>query len=174
MSALTHIRRCGVIGLAVAVGLSSCRPSGFQPASSLGTYRNARYEFEFPYPKDWIAAEPPTNGDGQAFSDPKNPKVEIRGWAGYRLPSAGDNGKHKTANDESETLKQNFTTQQGVTGELEVNLGPEISSMTLTLVQDKLQYNWYGQSPSKKFAGYYQFFYNIASQYKVPQVSQQP
>ena len=158
MSVTHYIRRYGVAGLVVGAMLSGCRPSEVPPASNLQTYRNPRYEFEFPYPKAWVAAEPPTNQDGQAFNDPKNPEVEIRGWAGYRVSSSGKRGKHKRLKDKSEALNQNFTTQQGVTGELEVNVGPKISSMTLTLVQGKLEYNCYAQSPSEKFADYYRLF----------------
>ena len=174
MSVTHYIRRYGVAGLVVGAMLSGCRPSEVPPASNLQTYRNPRYEFEFPYPKAWVAAEPPTNQDGQAFNDPKNPEVEIRGWAGYRVSSSGKRGKHKRLKDKSEALNQNFTTQQGVTGELEVNVGPKISSMTLTLVQGKLEYNCYAQSPSEKFADYYRLFYNIAGQYKIPSAPEKP
>lgn len=175
MSVTHYIRRSAVTGLVMTALLSGCRPSELQPATNLETYYNPRYGFEFPYPRRWIAAEPPTNQDGQAFNDPKNPEVEIRGWAGYRVSSGGKHRKHKKSKkDESESLKQNFTTQQGVTGELEVNLGPKISSMKLTLVQGKLQYNCYAQSPSDKFADYYRLFYNIATQYKVPPAPEKP
>ncbi|MBW4683192.1 MAG: hypothetical protein KME19_24365 [Microcoleus vaginatus WJT46-NPBG5] len=175
MSVTHYIRGYAVTGLVVAAMLSGCRPSRIEPTTHLETYRNPRYKFEFPYPKAWIAAEPPTNQDGQAFNDPKNPQVEIRGWAGYRVTSSGKRDKHKRSKkDESQALKQNFTTQQGVAGELEVNLGPQISSMTLTLVQGKLEYNCYAQSPSEKFADYYRLFYNIAGQYKIPPAPEKP
>lgn len=154
--------RCGVIGVFITVVISSCQASECQPAGSFVSYHNDRYHFEFLYPKDWIADEPPSNWDGRAFRDPNNPDVEIRGWAGYSL-----NTGHPEIPPQK--LSENFTTAQGVSGELEVNVGSTVSSMTLTLVVGPLQYNWRGQSPSQKFPHYYELFYYVASEYQIPQ-----
>jgi hypothetical protein len=52
-------------------------------------------------------------------------------------------------------------------GNLEVEVGSDISVMRLTLSQGKVQYNWQGQCDNKKFASYYRFFYYVASQYRI-------
>ena len=157
-----------VCGVTLGAALLGCSPPPTPQASSWETYRNARFGFEFPYPNNWVAAQAPANGDGQVFSDPQNSAVEIRGWAGYNLPAATGKQRHKTNNiDAAKPLRRNFTTEQGLSGEVKVNLGSQISSMTLTLVEGDVRYNWQGKAPSKQFADYYKFFYYVASQYRV-------
>lgn len=110
----------------------------------------------------------PANGDGQAFSNPLQAEVEIRGAAGYSLPENKE-ARHKSLHHKQPKVsKQNFTTQQGLTGELQVEVDAQISSMKLTLTQGKVLYSWQGQAPSKQFADYYRFFYYVASQFRVP------
>lgn len=144
--------------------LSGCPPSNNQSAT-WQTYQNPRYGFEFLYPSNWVPAPMPDNRDGQTFSDPQNPAVRIIGVAGHRLPEIklSSNQKHPP-----KSTQQNFTTQQGRTGKLQVDLGADFSSMTLTLTQEGIHYYWRGQSPSQQFANYYRFFYYIASQYRLP------
>ncbi len=124
-------------------------------------YHNPRFGFEFPYPSNWVTGPMPDSRDGQTFSDPTSPTVEIRGWAGFNLE------EFKSPNT-AQPLKQNFTTAQGLTGDLEVEVGTQISMMTLILNQGSLRYYWQGRAPSKQFAEYYRFFYYSASQYRLP------
>ncbi|WP_275519787.1 hypothetical protein [Kamptonema sp. UHCC 0994] len=155
-------------GVALGAALLGCSSPATIQSGNWQTYRNARYNFEFLYPDNWVAAEAPANGDGQVFSDPKNPVVEIRGWAGYNLAAA--TGKQRDKNnsiDRPKPLQRNFTTEQGLSGELKVDLGSQVSSMTLTLVTGDVRYNFQGKAPSKQFADYYKFFYYVASQYRV-------
>lgn len=165
--------------------LSGCQASNSGSPGSWSTYRNQRYNFEFPYPKNWVSVPMPDNGDGGAFRDPKNSSVEIRGWAANKLPETGVSPtsrefyegqprlKNKTsalavtAKNAPKSQQQNFTTEQGLTGKLKVKIGSQTSLMTLTLNQGKVEYNWQGQCDSKQFADYYRFFYYVASQYRV-------
>ncbi|OCR02774.1 hypothetical protein BCD67_18095 [Oscillatoriales cyanobacterium USR001] len=160
-----------VSGVVLVATLLGCSSSAVQ-SGSWEIYRNARYGFEFPYPDNWVAGEAPVNGDGQVFSDRQNPALEMRGWAGYNL--VGDVGKegkniknNKNNIDSPKPLQENFTTEQGVVGELKVELGDRVSSMTLTLVRGDVRYNFQGKAPSKQFADYYKFFYYVASQYRI-------
>lgn len=107
----------------------------------------------------------PDNRDGLAFSDPQNPAVLIIGIAGDRLPEIELSAKQKSP---PKSTQQNFTTEQGRTGKLQVDVGADFSSMTLTLIQGRIRYHWRGQSPSQQFADYYRFFYYIASQFRLP------
>jgi hypothetical protein len=160
----------GLAGLAVSlVFLISCRSFETSPPGNWQTYRNPRYNFEFPYPSNWIAEPPPDNQDGQAFHDPQNSQAEIRGWAGHQIKPIA-----KPKSGTLPSLKPNFTTEQGLPGELQVNIGPEISSMKLVLEQGNIRYNWQGRSPSQQFDDYYRFFYYSAKQYRVPPPAQQP
>ncbi|NEO30274.1 MAG: hypothetical protein F6K36_07490 [Symploca sp. SIO3C6] len=147
--------------------------------SNWNTYRNPRYSFEFPYPSNWQALPMPENLDGQVFRDPQNPTLEIRGWAKLLetavSPTTGVNSS--SLETQSPTSKgdeialsqqQNFTTNQGFRGKMQVEIGTQISSMKLTLSQGQVVYNWQGQSQSENFADYYRFFYEIASQYRIP------
>lgn len=162
-------KQARLVGVAVSlILLMSCRSSEGAPPGTWKTYHNPRYNFEFPYPSDWIAAPPPDNQDGQAFHDPKNSEAEIRGWAGHQIKTTA---KQKSSDL---PLKPNFSTQQGLAGELKINVGPETSSMTLVLQQGNIRYNWQARSPSQEFDDYYRFFYYIARQYRVPPPPQQP
>ncbi len=157
-------------GLAMSlVFLISCRSFEASPPGSWQTYRNPRYNFEFPFPSNWIAEPPPDNQDGQAFHDPQNAQAEIRGWAAHQIKPIA-----KPKSGTLPSLKPNFTTEQGLPGELQVNIGPEISSMKLVLEQGDIRYNWQGRSPSQQFDDYYRFFYYSARQYRVPPPPQQP
>lgn len=124
------------------------------------TYRNDRFDFEFPYPADWVKGTPPENGDGVTFSDPKNPQVMIRGWANLMRPSR----KPKA------TPAPNFKTEQGVPGRLEIKVENQ-SSFTVTLYQNNVEYNWQGTAPNQQFGSYYRFFDYVASRYRIPQKS---
>ena len=162
-----RFRRTRLFGIVISlILLVGCRSSEVAPAGTWKTYRNPRYDFEFPYPSHWMADPPPDNQDGQAFHDPKNSEAEIRGWAGHQI-------KIGTQQKSTVSLKPNFTTQQGLAGELKVNIGPETSSMTLALQQGDLRYNWQARSPSQDFDDYYRFFYYIAQHYRVPPPPQQ-
>lgn len=163
----TPIKNYGVTATAIvmAVVLSGCGSSLEKKQSRFEIYRNSRYNFEFPYPAEWIAENEPANRDGQAFSEAKNPDIQIRGWASYLGPT-DEQSKEKNP-DETALLKKNFTTQQGQTGNLTVEIGTEISSITLTLRQAEIQYNWRGQTPNQKFSEYYPLFYSLAGQYKI-------
>jgi len=110
----------------------------------------------------------PSNLDGQAFRDPNNSSIEIRGWALEQLPENQSSSSSSTPTDSSSSQSPNFTTQQGVTGQLKVEVGLETSLMTLTLHQGQVEYHWQGQSDSEQFADYYHFFNYIASQYRLP------
>lgn len=156
-------KRARLVGAAVSLMLlMSCRSSEIAAPDTWKTYRNPRYNFEFPYPSHWVAEPPPDNQDGQAFQDPRNAEAEIRGWAGHQIKMAAQQ-KSKDL-----PLKPNFSTQQGLAGELKVNIGPEMSSMTLVLQQGDIRYHWQARSPSQQFDDYYRFFYYIARQYRIP------
>lgn len=163
----------------LVVIISSCGISELSSPSSWETYRNPRYNFEFPYPSNWQALPMPENLDGQVFGDPHNPSLEIRGWAKLQQtavsPTTGINSSGietqspKTTGGETvSSQQQNFTTNQGFRGKMQVEIGTQISSMKLTLSQGEIVYNWQGQSQSETFADYYRFFYEIASQYRLP------
>lgn len=126
------------------------------------TYTNSRYGFEFPYPSDWKSLPPPENDDGIVFVAPKKSSVEIRGWAGNRLPESIKKGIGVKT-----TTNPNFRTLQGISGVLEVEITNQRSSMTLTLSQNKVKYYWQGRCNSQDFDQYYRFFYYIAQQYKI-------
>lgn len=148
--------------------LLSCQSSHRNIPNTWNTYHNPRYGFEFPYPSNWLAFPMPDNRDGRAFRDPNDPNFEIRGWAGSTLSPIHISSSKNSAKESPTLEPQNFTTEQGWTGQLQVEVGSKISSMTLTLNQDKLQYNWQGQCASQEFADRYRFFYYIARQYRLP------
>lgn len=169
-----YIRSCRWLVLACEISLvlilSDCQSPNKRQLGTWQTYHNQRYGFEFLYPSNWVPAPIPSNRDGQAFSGPLPTDVEIRGSAGYIWQGieavrckCGCRYHHHP-----KVSKQNFTTQQGLTGELKVEVDSEFSSMTLTLKQRQILYVWQGQAPSKQFADYYRFFYYVASQYRVP------
>jgi hypothetical protein len=152
--------------------LLSCRPSNLGIPNNWDTYHNSRYGFDFPYPSHWIPFPMPDNRDGRAFRDPKTPSLEIRGWAANKLVEIQASSPKKPDQESSNPQRQNFTTDQGLTGELQVEVGTDISLMTLTLSQDKVQYNWQGQCESKQFADNYRLFYSVATQYRLPSPEQ--
>lgn len=127
-------------------------------------YRNERYRFEFPYPSNWVAAPLVANQDGQTFSDPQNPAVKILGWASQ---VSAEPEKLSDSVQKNVVVAPNFVTQQGLQGLLRVEVGAEVSFMTLTLIQDGVVYNWQGRSPSDRFAEYYEFFNYVGSQYRI-------
>jgi hypothetical protein len=130
-------------------------------------YRNSRYSFEFPYPSNWESFPMPDNRDGRAFRDSMHPNVEIRGWAANQLPAIDRPSYRNRLTNASPAQLQNFTTQQGFTGQLQVEVGAKTSLMTLTLSRGKVQYYWQGQCDSKLFANYFRLFYYMASQYRL-------
>lgn len=144
--------------------LFSCRAANLGQQSSWSIYRNPRYNFEFPYPNNWVSFSMPDNRDGLAFRDPRNPGVEIRGWAANDLSDFETSARNRPLNSHP----RNFTTQQGLRGTLQVAVGADLSLMTLSLNQGKVRYNWQGQSESEQFADYYRFFYYVAEQYRLP------
>ena len=48
-----------------------------------------------------------------------------------------------------------------------IEVGQEVSSMTLTLTQGQVKYYWQGRSQSQEFQDYYRLFYYIAQQYRI-------
>jgi hypothetical protein len=143
-------------GLGLIIILGGCQGNDRPSAGNWQTYRNDRFGFEFLYPGGWVASNPPENRDGIAFSNPENPDVEIRGWATADLGNLTKN-----------ITPSNFTTQQGLSGNLEIKIDAKLSSMRVTIVHNKIRYYCRGTSPSQQFDGYYQFFYYIASHFKV-------
>lgn len=151
-----------IVGLTIGVVLSSCSSTTSMQSNSWKVYSNERYGYQFPYPSNWEGARASSNADGQAFRHPQNPAVEMRAWAGYDLSNS------ISINEETQgTGARNFTTEEGLPGELKVNIGPDISSMTLTLIEGQVQYHWQAEAPSQQFDDYYKFFYYVASQYDV-------
>ena len=150
--------------------LLSCSQSNMRSPDSWSIYRNSRYSFEFPYPSNWIAFPMPDNRDGRAFRDPQNPNIEIRGWAANNLAesNAPSQAQERTPKQPQSSQQQNFTTDQGLTGKLRVELGSDLSLMTLSLSQGNVLYSWQGQSESEQFADYYRFFNYVARQYRLP------
>ena len=154
-----------VFGLTIAIVLSSCTLITATESNSWKTYRNRRYGFEFPYPGDWVETKSPSNIDGQAFNSPQNRGIEIRAWGAYDL----SNPQSQRPNASNSSSIQNFTTEQGLSGQLQIDIGPKTSSMKLTLVDREMQYYWEAEAPTQEFDDYYKFFYYVASQYRVPQ-----
>lgn len=145
-----------IYGLSLGLILSGCQAPAIYQSSQWLIYENSRFGFTFPYPNDWVPARPPANADGQVFRDPQNPAISIRGWASYRV-----NGSLPRS------IEENFQTEQGLWGELQIKIGLDISLMTLTLQRDEVEYQWQGEAPSAEFQNYYQFFYHVASRYRV-------
>ncbi|MCV3215141.1 hypothetical protein OGM63_16750, partial [Plectonema radiosum NIES-515] len=150
---------------AIALSLILCgcsAPSFINSDVTWRTYTNSRYGFEFLYPSSWTSLPPPENNDGIAFVSPQNTRVEIRGWGDNRLPDALITDKNA-----KKTINPNFKTNQGVFGVLEVEVGSQESSMTLTLTTLQVKYYWQGRSPASEFKNYYHAFYYIAQQYRI-------
>lgn len=149
--------------LALAIGLlllGSCRSVEIGSPVSLKTYQNQRFGFKSIYPERWRATPPPSNLDGQTFYDPQNPDVQISVWAGYHLPSPKDDRPSPNSN-------ANFTTRQGLSGALTVEVGTQTSVIHLLVVEDRVSYHFEARSPSLEFANYYRLFYDLASQYQI-------
>ncbi|GAX44521.1 hypothetical protein NIES4075_55400 [Tolypothrix sp. NIES-4075] len=149
--------------IAVLIILCGCNaPSFTNSGVKWKTYTNSRYGFEFLYPSTWTSLAPPENNDGIAFVSPQNNSVEIRGWAGNRLSDSAITNKNA-----KKTINPNFKTNQGVSGVLEVEVGQEESSMTLTLTKGQVKYYWQGRSKASEFSNYYRVFYYIAQEYRI-------
>jgi hypothetical protein len=144
----------------VLLGLWGCKAFDSTSTTPWKTYSNQRYGFEFLYPSNWIELPSPENNDGSAFVSPEKKSLSIRGWAGNQL---------QTPISEDKTAKRisNFKTNQGVSGVLVVEIGREISTMTLIISGKQVKYYWQGQSASQDFDNYYRFFYYIAQQYRI-------
>jgi hypothetical protein len=159
---IVYIMKQGLSWVLVGlIGLTSCSSL---PWNGVGTqqerlpdrwqtYRNPRFGFEFLHPEGWVDSIPPENRDGIAFSDPRNPGLEIRGWAELKR---------------SRKLEPNFTTEQGIPGRLDVKVEAQTSVMSLTIHHKDKEYHWRGTAPSVQFGNYYRFFSFIASRYRVP------
>lgn len=174
--------------------LSACGGSQVVPGE-WQIYHNRRFDFSFPYPSDWLALPIPDNLDGRGFTDPSNLNVEIIGWAQNNLPQISPlvlpNSLYTLKEDywlaqkyqqsdvyeldedydldnEINSFPVNFTTERGVVGWLQVEIGIEVSVMKLTIEGEDIIYYWQGQANSEEFDHYYRLFYYIASQYRVP------
>ncbi|MDB9373746.1 hypothetical protein [Nodularia sphaerocarpa] len=146
---------------ALLFSLWSCTGSSFlAPKVTWNTYTNSRYGFEFPYPSNWNALPAKANNDGIVLVSPNNAYVEIRAWAGYQIPESREQNSQTTHNP-------NFQTGQGVSGVLLVEVDQQISSMTLSLTKDQVQYYWQARSQNEEFSDYYHLFYYIAYQYRI-------
>jgi hypothetical protein len=131
--------------------------------SDWAQYENPRYDFVFPYPDTWIAAPIGDERHGQAFSDPGFEAVQMTGWASEVSVITNGNG----AAPDALSLSPNFVTDQGMPAQLEVEIGTDMSVMTLRLSQDGVLYYWEGRSPSDIFDDYYRFFYYVAQHYRI-------
>jgi len=149
-----------LVGLSLG-GLLGCAEELMQADWEL--YENPRYDFLFPYPNPWVEAPAVDNRDGRTFSDPNFEAVRITGWASQvSLPLDGDG-----VPSEELPLSPNFVTAQGIPGRLDVEIGMDMSMMTLRLSQDGVLYYWEGRSPSNLFDDYYEFFYYVAQNYRI-------
>jgi hypothetical protein len=148
--------------IGTAIILSECNITNIFYASEVTwkTYSNTHYSFEFPYPSNWNSSGNSDNNDGIAFVTPNNRNVEMRAWASKHLEVS----IHEQYSREQ---TENFQTAEGVFGVLSVEVGQQTTSMTLTITQGQVKYNWRGESNSKEFKEYYRLFYYIAQQYKI-------
>ena len=155
-------KACQRQAIALLLILCGCNAPSLTNPVTWKTYSNTRYNFEFPYPSTWTSLPPPENNDGIVFVSPQNNSVEIRGWAGNRLPDSIIKDKNA-----KKTINPNFKTNQGVSGVLEVEVGSQESSMTLALTKGQVKYYWQGRSQASEFSNYYRVFYYIAQQYRI-------
>ncbi|WP_414550239.1 hypothetical protein [Anabaena sp. CCY 0017] len=146
---------------ALLLSLWSCTGGSFlAPKVTWNTYTNSRYDFEFPYPSNWNTLPDQANNDGTVLVSPINNYVEIRAWAGYQIPESIEQNSKITHNP-------NFETAQGVSGVLLVEVDQQITSMSLSLTKDEVQYYWQARSQNEEFSAYYHLFYYIAYQYRI-------
>ncbi|MCY7324163.1 MAG: hypothetical protein LH660_20765 [Phormidesmis sp. CAN_BIN36] len=168
---LTLIRKSWIVqfllGLVLTVFLVSCGSSD-STSRTWKLYRNERFGFEFPYPDRWVESILPENRGGIAFGDPQAPEVEIRGWGESKRQGAILKEPMSRDLKKSPSIPLNFTTLQGVPGNLDAKIGLQSSSLTLTLAQGEVRYYWRGRAPNQKFSDYYRLFNYIASHYRVP------
>ncbi|MGG6292792.1 hypothetical protein ACQ4M4_00090 [Leptolyngbya sp. AN02str] len=147
-------------GLAIALMgfLVACSQADSTLSRRWLIYRNERYRFEFPYPERWQAAPLVANQDGQLFFDPEQSEVKITGWA-----------SQSSVGMEWGTVAgvPNFVTEQGLPGYMQLEVGANVSTMTVTWVPNQVVYRWQGRSPSDQFDDYFKFFYYVASQFRV-------
>ncbi|NET30975.1 MAG: hypothetical protein F6K19_03100 [Cyanothece sp. SIO1E1] len=159
------------LGASLGLGLVGCGSSDLPLPDAWSTYRNPRYGFEFPYPSDWVMSANQDGRDGQTFAL-QNSGVELRGWASQNLSTAKSASDDQTQSEITDAAANNFVTEQGIAGNLAVEIDSEISSIQLTLVQEKVVYSWQGISPSDQFADYYKFFDYVARRYRIPAVEE--
>lgn len=149
--------------LCLIFGCNTTRLQGHE--NSWKTYQNARYGFEFPYPSGWYKIKP-DNDDGIMFISPQKSSVQIRGWAGNQIvPHTNRDIDTKISANNS-----NFKNIQGIPGMITVEIGATESLITLKLAQKRIKYFWQGRSPSQEFDKYYQFFYYMAQNYRLPRL----
>ncbi len=143
-----------LILLCVMISVSACAAN--PPLNNWKIYQNPRYGFTFPYPDRWQAQPPPENQDGQIFSHPDRPEIQIQGFAQSQVEL---NGLHDGSN---------FITNQGIKGLLTPTLETTTSRLTLRIYSNQVYYVWEGRSPSSEFAQYYPLFEQIAREYTIP------
>ncbi|GAB4460914.1 MAG: hypothetical protein OHK0037_08960 [Elainellaceae cyanobacterium] len=149
----------GLIGL-----MSGCSQLRIDEQRTWKIYHNPNYGFEFPYPDNWVPAPLADSQDGRRFRNPYNMDIEILGWASHVSSTPGDSSEQVRR---SVLAAPNFTTRQGLSGQLRVEIGSTVSLMTLTLAEDGVVYFWQGRSPSDEFSKYYEFFNYVANEYTV-------
>ncbi|WP_448597517.1 hypothetical protein [Thermoleptolyngbya sp.] len=165
---LPSSRRVASLLLSLIVGLaSSCSQPEVSERRTWKVYQNPNYGFEFPYPDNWVPAPLADGQDGRRFRNPYNMDVEILGWASHLSSTPGDSSEQVRR---SVLAAPNFTTRQGLRGQLRVEIGASVSLMTLTLTEAGVVYFWQGRSPSNQFSQYYEFFDYVAKRYYVPSV----
>lgn len=151
--------------LSTSIGGCGNQQIDFDNKTTWKTYKNNRYSFEFPYPNTWQIQPTPTNDDGVVLVSPHNPAIEIRGWAGNRLPE-----EINVNTQAQQDTTPNFQTQQGKKGILIVEVKPPNSVMKLTIKTNRLTYHWQGTSPTEEFDDYYRVFNYIARSYKITEL----
>ena len=154
------------MGAALVVTLVGCQDTSLS-ISSWKTYQNPRYGFEFPYPSDWIAQPTPSNLSGQAFVATDQSRLQLRGWAQENLAPA----RLLSSKRQDFGSQQNFTTKQGLTGKLKVEVGDQLSSIELVITDGTIEYYLQGQASGDQFADYYRFFHYVASNYRIPEAT---
>ncbi|MBD2154493.1 hypothetical protein H6G02_08215 [Leptolyngbya sp. FACHB-16] len=159
--------RFGWVGLMLLLG--ACQPLSNLERAQWETYQNERYDFAFPHPDNWIPKPILGNREGREFQAPQQNQVTIQGWASQvsEVPSV-------SSPQPEHGMFPNFTTEQGLQGQLEVKIGKDMSNMRLTLTQNGVIYYWEGRSPSDDFDDYFKFFFYVAKQYQVGESNRTP